>query len=252
MNAASGMNSVRISSKNTYNHGLFILDLDHMPDSQYSTRPSFWTFDPNCSNNAKNNIITDILNYVRNNCHEASNVQNYNVYDQLNHMLWSNCGSKSLGQLKNSGYGNIPDIQAFIGRFNAAGGGVYAMEWTSTFLRAWLFTRSNIPSDIKNGHPDPSTWGTPIANLSPYNFDRYFRNVSIFFDTTLYNNWAGSVTDYFSAYSGNSFPYFNYANNYLKVFDYVYWLINSLNIYQNHSNTTPPINPVSSTPGSTV
>ena len=42
-NVASGRgwNSVRITSKNTYTHGLIILDMDHKPDSQYGSWPAF-------------------------------------------------------------------------------------------------------------------------------------------------------------------------------------------------------------------
>lgn len=37
-----GRNSVRITSKNTYNSGLVILDLAHMPGSVCGTWPAFW------------------------------------------------------------------------------------------------------------------------------------------------------------------------------------------------------------------
>lgn len=40
----AGRKSVRLTSKNTYNHGLFILDLAHMPNSACGVWPAFWTF----------------------------------------------------------------------------------------------------------------------------------------------------------------------------------------------------------------
>lgn len=40
--ASSGRMSVRLESKNQYTHGLFILDLDHMPGSICGTWPAFW------------------------------------------------------------------------------------------------------------------------------------------------------------------------------------------------------------------
>lgn len=49
--------------------------------------------------------------------------------------------------------------------FNAIGGGVYAMQWTSDYIRVWFFPRQQIPTDILNLTPNPSNWGPPAANL---------------------------------------------------------------------------------------
>jgi hypothetical protein len=49
--------------------------------------------------------------------------------------------------------------------FNNNGGGVYALEWTSNWLRVYFFPRNAIPLDIKTGHPNPSLWGLPTANF---------------------------------------------------------------------------------------
>jgi hypothetical protein len=49
--------------------------------------------------------------------------------------------------------------------FNAQGGGVFAMEWTSTFIRIYFFPRSAIPADITASKPDPSTWGVAAADF---------------------------------------------------------------------------------------
>ena len=52
-----GRNSVRISSKNVYTHGLFVLNLDHMPDPQCGTWPAFWSFGPNWPDSGEIDII---------------------------------------------------------------------------------------------------------------------------------------------------------------------------------------------------
>jgi len=49
--------------------------------------------------------------------------------------------------------------------FNANGGGVYAMEWTSKAIKIWSFPRNAVPTDITAGTPDPSTWGLPAGNF---------------------------------------------------------------------------------------
>ena len=58
-NVASGRgrNSIRISSKNVYTHGLFILNVNHMPDPQCGTWPAFWSFGPNWPNSGEIDII---------------------------------------------------------------------------------------------------------------------------------------------------------------------------------------------------
>jgi len=48
--APSGRQSVRVTSKASYNQGLIILDLAHMPDSTCGLWPAFWTVGPNWPN----------------------------------------------------------------------------------------------------------------------------------------------------------------------------------------------------------
>ena len=42
-NANLGRLSVRLTSKETWNHGLFVLDLKHMPPNQCGVWPAFWS-----------------------------------------------------------------------------------------------------------------------------------------------------------------------------------------------------------------
>ena len=41
--APNGRASVRVSTQTAYNYGVFILDLEHMPDNVCGTWPAFWT-----------------------------------------------------------------------------------------------------------------------------------------------------------------------------------------------------------------
>jgi hypothetical protein len=54
---------------------------------------------------------------------------------------------------------------------NAQGGGVFAMEWTSTFIRVYFFPKNAIPADITAGNPNPSSWGVPAADFDSQNGD---------------------------------------------------------------------------------
>jgi hypothetical protein len=78
--------------------------------------------------------------------------------------------------------------------FNAIGGGVYAMQWTSDFIKVWFFPRPEIPADIINRAPDPSGWGLPAADLigTGDNIDEHFVDHAIVFDNTFCGDYAGA------------------------------------------------------------
>jgi hypothetical protein len=111
-----------------------------------------------------------------------------------------------------NGCGVISDIGTSYGTaFNANGGGVYASLWTSSGIKVWYFAQRNVPSNIRSGNPDPSSWGTPIANYGNggCDFDGRFRDMNIVshiqeyggyrtdikkvIDTTFCGDWAGGV-----------------------------------------------------------
>ena len=48
-------------------------------------------------------------------------------------------------------------------KFNQAGGGVWAVEWSSRGLFVWRWGRSNVPVDVLEEKPDPASWGLPVA-----------------------------------------------------------------------------------------
>ena len=82
---------------------------------------------------------------------------------------------------------------------------VITVVWDRAGIKVWFFSRDSIPSDISNDSPDPTGWGTPMANFpsddcSPYT---YFYDHYNIFDTTLCGDWAGasSVWNY-AGYAG--------------------------------------------------
>jgi hypothetical protein len=78
--------------------------------------------------------------------------------------------------------------------FNANGGGVYATLWTNSGIKVWYFAKRDIPSNIRNGNPDPGSWGTPIANFGAgCDYAGKFKDLKIVFDTTFCGDWAGGV-----------------------------------------------------------
>lgn len=93
----------------------------------------------------------------------------------------TNCWTEAPGQGTNVGCGIGATQAATYGTaFNAASGGVYATEWTANGITVWFFPRSQIPSDITSGNPNPSSWAVPQAKFEgSCNFQTAFQNQSI-------------------------------------------------------------------------
>lgn len=80
-----------------------------------------------------------------------------------------------------------PSTNTYGSGFNTIAGGVYATEWTSSYIKVWFFPRNAIPYNIKTGKPEPSTWNTPQAYFKggpSCNIDSHFKKHQIIFDTT--------------------------------------------------------------------
>ncbi|KAG6908252.1 hypothetical protein DXG01_005586 [Tephrocybe rancida] len=77
----------------------------------------------------------------------------------------NNCDSAATN---NAGCGvKFSDSRSYGPSLNSNGGGWFAMERTSSFIKVWFWSRSatNVPSDVKNGATSVNTdnWGTPSA-----------------------------------------------------------------------------------------
>jgi hypothetical protein len=77
--------------------------------------------------------------------------------------------------------------------FAAAGGGVWAMEFATTGLSIWFWSRPDVPSSLANNTIDTSTFGTPSASwpASGCNTPQFFQEQEIVIDITLCGYWAG-------------------------------------------------------------
>lgn len=111
---------------------------------------------------------------------------------------------------------------------------MYAMQWASSGIYVWFFPRGSIPNDITNGSPDTSGWGTPTASFSGSgcDFDTYFQNNNIIFDTTFCGTWAGAVWDSQGSCGSLADTCQDYVANNPGAFVDAYWLINSVTVYQ--------------------
>lgn len=79
-------------------------------------------------------------------------------------LITSNCYTYAPDQSNNAGC-DIQDqnTQSYGNEFNSNGGGVIALQWTSSDINIWFFPRGTTPSDLEAGTPDPASWKEPVA-----------------------------------------------------------------------------------------
>lgn len=193
--------SVRIHGNKVWTGGMVIMDAYHMPTG-CGTWPAWWQNGPNWPEGGEIDILEGVNDFTQNqvslhtgvgctiptdtNDHQLATLTtgSYDSYD-CSSADTSNQGCGARDETNDNSYGSA---------FNSINGGVYAMRWDKAGIAVWFFQRSDIPSDITNNSPDPSTWGTPVANFSsvscsPYEF--FYDHFNIF-DTTLCGDWAGA------------------------------------------------------------
>ncbi|KAF9787254.1 glycoside hydrolase family 16 protein [Thelephora terrestris] len=194
--------SVRISSKASYNGGLFIGDFSEFAYGP-SVWPAFWAVGPSWPQGGE----VDIIEHVNN---DQSNQITLHTGSEAVCKIGpgANFDGNVLGNDCRSGAGsnNGCGIKAFDGSagspFNAGGGGVVVTLWDETELSFWMFARDKIPQDILDGSPDPGSWGTPIASWTNQSCDiqNAFRDMQLVINITICGDWAGA------AYDSGGFP----------------------------------------------
>lgn len=182
---SNGRASVRVESKKSWNHGLFIADIHHMPASACGIWPAYWLFGPDWPGSGEIDIIEGVSQQSTNaiTLHTASGCLVETSGSQYGTNLNDPNCNKNNGNEGCSASTNAPYGDAF----NAVGGGVYAMQWESSGIYVWFFPRYSIPDDIQNECPDTRNWGAPLVAFNGgdgCNIDRYFKNQNIIFDTT--------------------------------------------------------------------
>ncbi|KAH7119657.1 concanavalin A-like lectin/glucanase domain-containing protein [Dendryphion nanum] len=208
-NATTGRRSVRITSKQTYDTGLFIFDVIHSPYG-CATWPALWMVDPN---NWPDYGEIDIMeavnlantgNQVTLHTTKGCKIGKSRKRKQTGKAMTYDCWNATDG---NVGCGVQGPTNTYGEDFNNMGGGVYAVELRNEGIRAWMFPRSSIPSDVPTlgnasttTQPDPSSWGTPLADFPNLECDisKHFKNMSIVVNIALCGDWAGQQGIYSS------------------------------------------------------
>lgn len=236
-NPAGGRASTRVTSNKAYTHGLFIADIEHMPGGICGVWPSLWTFGSNWPSNGEIDIIEGVNDATTNTItlHTSSGCTMTSTGSlSTSNLTTTNCNAGN----GNDGCGfDTASTEGYGVGFNVMGGGVYAMEWTSTSIKVWNFPRTAIPADITAGSPDPTTWSTPISAFSSGSdggctIDSHFSGHNIVFDTTFCGDWAGNVWDSSPTCSKLASTCDAYVGANPEAFSEAYWLINSVTVYQ--------------------
>ncbi|KAL8992026.1 MAG: hypothetical protein Q9169_007436, partial [Polycauliona sp. 2 TL-2023] len=207
----AGRASVRISSKKSYNHGLFIFDIEHSPGGICGTWPAFWMLSDSGKWPVGGEIdIFEGANDDRNNKMTLHTTPGCTIQKTSEGKEFSgqvdteNCNVNAQGQGKNMGCGikhqrslNGKSQETFGQGMNKGGGGVWATSWTSNDISIFHFPRSSIPTNIGAGKPDPATWGMPVAKFAGKGckIDEYFKNLNIIFNIAFCGDWAGGAWD---------------------------------------------------------
>ncbi|KAG6811646.1 hypothetical protein H0H92_006461 [Tricholoma furcatifolium] len=182
-------NSVRITTKKTYNQGLFIADFSAMPHG-CSVWPSYWSVGPNWPESGEIDVVEGVHNQETNlyTLHTSSNCSLATASEQLlatSEVRSTECASSGKS---NNGCGfTDTDTRSYGHGFNIIDGGVFAHLWTDEGISVWHFARGEIPGDITSKTPDPSTWGDPAAfwSSSACDIASHFHDHSLVLDTTL-------------------------------------------------------------------
>lgn len=233
-----GRDSIRVESHDVYGNSLLVAAISHMPVG-CGVWPRLWTtsaIGPYPSGGA-----IDIIEGVNNNIFNIASLHTTSgcaiqISDvdtkSSGHIVSTNCDAavdsdQGCGQeLKSpSSYGH---------GFNQNGGGIYAMERTSTHIAIWFFPRDGTPLDIIAGLPVPNilTWGKPSAFFPlGENCDKtHFNNHKIVIDTSLCGDYAGNT---FTS-SGCGPACIDFVDKNPFAFSEAYWAISSITVYTNN------------------
>ncbi|KAM0559661.1 hypothetical protein ACHAPJ_004185 [Fusarium lateritium] len=232
---SKGRKSVRVTSHESFTHGLIIADIAHMPGSIPGVWPAYWMFGPSWPTSGEIDILEGVNTQTENKitlhtgpgCSITSDGS-----DDSSTLVNKNCNaggaSEGCGQTTNNN-------QNYGDGFNDIGGGVYATEWTSDYIAVWFFPRGRIPDDVQSGNPDPSSWGPATAKFnggSGCNIDDHFKDHNIIFDTTFCGDWAGSPDVWGKNPETSSLgDCEDYVASNPEAFKNAYWLVNSIKIY---------------------
>lgn len=249
--ALEGRNSVRITSKDSYSDGVYVLNVTHVPTG-CATWPAFWTVTENL-NSWPNGGEIDIMENA--NDQYTSNVASIHtntsctipstLSSESGTVAYTNCSAFAPTNPGCRVEMNGTSTPTWGSALNKAGGGLIAMErafgTTGNGVRMWYFPNNapnSIPSDLASGSStvSPDNWGTPNAHFPVAYCYNDFGPHKIIFDITLCGTWAGET--YSQTSCASQFPACSYQVGYNgSSFNQSYWEVSSLKLYTSGGST---------------
>ncbi|KAH8724595.1 concanavalin A-like lectin/glucanase domain-containing protein, partial [Phaeosphaeriaceae sp. PMI808] len=267
----NGRASTRLESKATWNQGLLIADIMHMPSSECGVWPAFWLLGTGPDGKApwpnagEIDILEGVNDYEDNsvtlhtskgctisNQTTSSSSSSSSTLPFSGTMRTSDCDVAAAHQDRNAGCSiHAPEslrgekLGSYGTLFNQGGGGVYAMEWTSTFISVWFVPRdsdlyatyfsANGTWSSSSSSPDPALWGTPIARFSGNgcDFAQRFSHLRVIFNTGFCGEWAGREWEKGGCRAKTGVETCEeYVRENPEVFEEAYWEIGGLRWYR--------------------
>jgi hypothetical protein len=227
LNPGDFRNSVRISSVDKFNGGLFIADFAAMPHG-CSVWPAWWSVGPGWPAGGEIDVLEGVHDQTTNQytLHTSEGCSLAEGASATAKVLGTTCAS---GAKDNTGCAYRDSDDRTYGKgFNAADGGVYAHIWNDDGIKIWHFARADIPADITSGSPNPSSWPKPAADFKSTTCDMksHFYDHVLTIDTTLCGDWAGATYSS-SGCPGTCAEAVADPNN----FKDAKWKINSITVY---------------------
>ncbi|GIZ39870.1 hypothetical protein CKM354_000323600 [Cercospora kikuchii] len=232
-----GRKSLRLSTKQTFNHGLFIIDLSHMPSSVCGIWPAIWML---------GNGPLPWPAYGELDIIEYTNDASHGLFAMHTAPNCTIAGSGQTGTLLTNDCGEDQGYK----------GCNISPNMPNTF-----FPRSAvIPPAVLALNPNPDEFGTPVANFEgSCNIDEHFSNMQLIFNIAFCGTkWAGPTFN-----SNTSCPVMDPANQWTSCNIYVgnnpqafkeaFFAVNSILVHQSatanvpESSSIPSVIPAEST-----
>lgn len=244
-----GRRSVRIESRATYNEGLFVATIDHVPTG-CSLWPAFWMYGEDGTHEWPSWGEFDIIEGAHRAKHVMTSLHTNAKCDQSLFrenlgVKWmsgpsgtaaDNCNVVASDQFENQGCSQRGPAGSLGTDFNNRGGGTYAAEWDplAKSIRTWFWPRGFEPADLLQQRPNPDSWGLPYSyfSLDPAVCSpKHFVNMKLVFDITFCGDLAGPTFDTeCPEMAAEKCP--DFARKYPEHLREAFWSIRVLDVYQ--------------------
>ncbi|GAA5956289.1 hypothetical protein JCM3765_005619 [Sporobolomyces pararoseus] len=240
--------SVRLVSKQTFSGGgLFVFDVNNIPAAQ-GAWAALWFTGSNWPQQGEIDVIEGVhettMNALSTHTSSGCSMQTSGFYGtfMMQGPQKNDCDARATNS---QGCGVRSKSKVSYGpAFNKKGGGVYALQWSSSGIKIYFWPRNSIPSDIKSGKPKPSSkWGQPhfLNSASSCNPFKKFSDLMLVINVNLCGQWAGSLWGSSLSYAGQAqspqsitghSTCESFVQNNGHAFKNAYWGINSIKIYK--------------------